>query len=78
MREVRRGRVDIVVCHALDRLARSLSHLVQLLDEFATHRTALIVPAPTSTPRAKFRRPATVAHLGRRRSVRTRIDSSRV
>lgn len=44
MRDVRRGRVDVVLCYALDRLGRSLSHLVQLLDEFANHKTALIVP----------------------------------
>jgi DNA invertase Pin-like site-specific DNA recombinase len=42
---VRRGKVNIVVCAKLDRLGRSLSHLVQLMDEFATHGVALVVPS---------------------------------
>ena len=33
------------MCFKLDRLGRSLSHLVQLVDEFATHRVALVVPS---------------------------------
>ena len=37
--------VDIVVCFKLDRLGRSLSHLAQLIDEFNTHKVALVVPA---------------------------------
>ena len=45
MAAVRRGKVDIVVCFKLDRLARSLSHLAQLIDEFKTHQVALVVPA---------------------------------
>jgi DNA invertase Pin-like site-specific DNA recombinase len=44
LKQVRRGQVDCVLVHALDRLARSLSHLVQLTAEFATHKCALIVP----------------------------------
>ena len=30
MRAVRLGKVDVVVCYNLDRLGRSLSHLVQV------------------------------------------------
>lgn len=33
MKAVRRGKVDVVLCYKLDRLGRSLSHLVQLVDE---------------------------------------------
>jgi hypothetical protein len=33
------------VCFKLDRLGRSLSHLAQLIDEFNTHKLALVVPA---------------------------------
>jgi DNA invertase Pin-like site-specific DNA recombinase len=45
MSMVRHGKVSVVVCFKLDRLGRSLSHLVQLVDEFATHRVALVVPS---------------------------------
>jgi DNA invertase Pin-like site-specific DNA recombinase len=45
MAAVRRGRVDIVVCFKLDRLGRSLSHLAQMIDEFNTHKVALVVAA---------------------------------
>jgi len=44
MKAVRGGKVDVVLCYNLDRLGRSLSHLVQLLAEFAAHKVALIVP----------------------------------
>src|SRR6266481_6364680 len=44
MKEVRRGRVDVIVAYKLDRLGRSLAHLVQLIGEIAAHRTALVVP----------------------------------
>src|SRR5215813_7034787 len=33
MREVRRGRVDVIVAYKLDRLGRSLAHLAQLIGE---------------------------------------------
>ena len=45
MRDVRRGRVDVVVAYKLDRLGRSLAHLAQLIGEMAAHRTALVIPA---------------------------------
>jgi DNA invertase Pin-like site-specific DNA recombinase len=44
MRDIRRGRVDAVVAYRLDRLGRSLAHLVQIIGEMTTHRVALIVP----------------------------------
>ena len=42
MREVRAGRLDVVVVVKLDRLGRSLPHLVQLVAEMDANRTALI------------------------------------
>jgi DNA invertase Pin-like site-specific DNA recombinase len=42
MAEVRRGRVDVVLCVKLDRLGRSLAQLAQMVGEFETHRTALV------------------------------------
>jgi putative DNA-invertase from lambdoid prophage Rac len=40
--DVRRRRVDIVVCFKLDRLGRSLPHLAQLVSELAAHGVALV------------------------------------
>lgn len=42
MAEVRRGRVDVVVCFKLDRLGRSLAHLAQICAELAAHGVALV------------------------------------
>jgi DNA invertase Pin-like site-specific DNA recombinase len=44
MRDVRRGRVEAIVAYKLDRLGRSLPHLVQLLSEMTAHRVALVIP----------------------------------
>ena len=44
MKAVRAGKVDVVLCYNLDRLGRSLSHLVQVLGEFTAHKVALIIP----------------------------------
>jgi DNA invertase Pin-like site-specific DNA recombinase len=44
MAEVRKGRVDAVVCVKIDRLGRSLPHLAQLVIEFQKHNVALICP----------------------------------
>jgi hypothetical protein len=44
MKAVRVGKIDVVLCYNLDRLGRSLSHLAQLLGEFAAQKVALIVP----------------------------------
>jgi DNA invertase Pin-like site-specific DNA recombinase len=43
MKLVRAGKVSTIVCYKLDRLGRSLSHLAQLVDEFAKHHVALVV-----------------------------------
>ena len=40
--DVRRRRVDTVVCFKLDRLGRSLPHLAQLVSELAAHGVALV------------------------------------
>lgn len=42
MADVRRGRVDSVVCYKLDRLGRSLAHLAQIVAELTAHGVALI------------------------------------
>jgi DNA invertase Pin-like site-specific DNA recombinase len=44
MAQIRRGKIETVVVFRLDRLARSLSHLAQMLAEFQLHRTALVCP----------------------------------
>lgn len=45
MREVRRGRVDVIIAFKLHRLGRSLAHLAQLIGEMTSHRVALVIPA---------------------------------
>jgi DNA invertase Pin-like site-specific DNA recombinase len=45
MDQVRRGKMDAVVTFKLDRLARSLCHLAQLIAEFQAHRVALVCPS---------------------------------
>ena len=45
MRDVRRGRIEVIVAYKLDRLGRSLAHLAQMIGEMAAHRTALVIPA---------------------------------
>ncbi len=45
MQEVRRGKVDVVLAFKLDRLARSLPHLAQLVAEFQAHSVALVCPS---------------------------------
>ena len=42
---VRRGKVQTVVAFKLDRLARSLVHLMQMISELQAHRTALVIPS---------------------------------
>lgn len=42
---VRRGKVDVVVTFKLDRLARSLVHLAQMIAELQAHGVALVVPS---------------------------------
>ena len=45
MQKVRRGKLDIVLAFKLDRLARSLSHLAQLIAELQVNRVALVCPS---------------------------------
>ena len=59
MDEVREGTVDIVLTWKIDRLARSLNHLAQLLAEFQTNKVALVCPSQgidttSSNPCAEF------------------------
>jgi putative DNA-invertase from lambdoid prophage Rac len=59
MDEVREGTVDVVLTWKIDRLARSLNHLAQLLAEFQTHKVALVCPSQgidttDSNPCAEF------------------------
>ncbi len=42
MNDVRRGRLQMVICFKLDRLGRSLAHLAQIVAELSTHRVALV------------------------------------
>jgi len=42
MADVRRRRLDVIVCFKLDRLGRSLPHLAQLVAELAAHGVALV------------------------------------
>ena len=59
MKAVRAGKVDVVLCYNLDRLGRSLSHLVHLLGEFSAHKVALIVPGQgINTSSSNRERPA--------------------
>lgn len=45
MQKVRRGKVDIILAFKLDRVARSLSHLAQIIAELQAHRVALVCPS---------------------------------
>jgi DNA invertase Pin-like site-specific DNA recombinase len=44
MELVRRKKIDLVVCHKLDRLGRSLPHLAQMVGEFEANGVALFIP----------------------------------
>jgi DNA invertase Pin-like site-specific DNA recombinase len=45
MEQVRRGKIDVILAFKLDRLARSLSHLAQMIAELQSHRVALVCPS---------------------------------
>jgi DNA invertase Pin-like site-specific DNA recombinase len=45
MADMRRGRVNVIVCFKLDRLGRSLPHLAQIVSELTAHRVALVCPS---------------------------------
>jgi DNA invertase Pin-like site-specific DNA recombinase len=44
MNEVRRGRLDVVLCYKLDRLGRSLVSVAQLIGEMLENKVALVIP----------------------------------
>ncbi len=44
MELVRRKKIDLIVCHKLDRLGRSLPHLAQMISEFEANKVALFIP----------------------------------
>jgi DNA invertase Pin-like site-specific DNA recombinase len=44
MSEVRRGRLDVVLCYKLDRLGRSLVSVAQLIGEMLANKVALVIP----------------------------------
>ena len=57
--EVREGTVDVVLTWKIDRLARSLNHLAQIIAELQTHKVALVCPSQgidttDSNPCAEF------------------------
>ena len=57
MTQVRRGKVDLVLCWALDRLGRSVRHLCELAEEFEVQRVDLISlqqQLDTSTPSGRL------------------------
>ena len=45
MAQVRRGRIDVIVAFKIDRLARSLNHLAQIIAELQTHNVSLVCPS---------------------------------
>jgi putative DNA-invertase from lambdoid prophage Rac len=42
MQEVRKGKLDLILCYKLDRLGRSLAHLAQICSELESNKVALI------------------------------------
>src|ERR1017187_4486028 len=59
MDDVREGTVDVVLVWKIDRLARSLNHLAQIIAELHTHKVALVCPSQgidttDSNPCAQF------------------------
>jgi DNA invertase Pin-like site-specific DNA recombinase len=45
MADVRRGKLDVIVCFKLDRLGRRLPHLAQIVSELTAHRVAPVCPS---------------------------------
>src|SRR5687768_14999661 len=56
MRDVRRGKFDVVVCLKLDRLGRNLGHLIKLTDELKALRVdfATMDGIDTTTPHGEL------------------------
>ena len=44
MSEIRRGRLDVVLCYKLDRLGRSLVSVAQLIGEMIANKVSLVIP----------------------------------
>ena len=44
MNEIRRGKLDVVLCYKLDRLGRSLVSVAQLIGEMLANKVALVIP----------------------------------
>src|ERR1044072_348202 len=44
MTEIRRGRLDVVLCYKLDRLGRSLVSVAQWIGEMLANKVALVIP----------------------------------
>src|SRR5207248_5657068 len=44
MGEIRRGRLDVVLCYKLDRLGRSLVSVAQLIGEMIANGVSLVIP----------------------------------
>src|SRR5881227_863568 len=45
MSEIRRGRLDVVLCYKLDRLGRSLVSVAQLIGEMLANKVSLVIPS---------------------------------
>jgi Site-specific recombinases, DNA invertase Pin homologs len=72
MREVRKGRIDIVVAYKLDRLGRSLAHLAQLIGEFTASYGARHSGTGHRYIRVQSSESVTAKHFDGRCRVRTR------
>jgi DNA invertase Pin-like site-specific DNA recombinase len=44
MADIRRGRLDVVLCYKMDRLGRSLVSVAQLIGEMLTNKVAFVIP----------------------------------
>ena len=80
--DVRRGKFDVILCLKLDRLGRSLRHLVNLADELRTLGVDLVTAADgidttTSHGRMMFGILATIAEFERERLRERTFDWAR-
>ena len=76
MDEVREGTVDVVLTWKIDRLARSLNHLAQIIAELQTHKVALVCPSQgIDTTDNKSMRRISAQYFGSGSAVRTRTDN---
>ena len=76
MDEVREGTVDVVLTWKIDRLARSLNHLAQIIAELQTHKVALVCPSQgIDTTDTQSMRRISDQYFGSSSAVRTRTDN---